>query len=101
MVILCIEGGGGRNPHGRSIVISDRGRKKQHVGVSNDEKPPTLAGASLVLPLEGVYVGDGVPPVPQKLAEHIQRGGYMEMRELLLEFWSSPRDRHFQVHTWR
>ncbi len=48
-----------------------------------------LAGSSLVLPSEGVYVGDGVPLVPQKLAE---RGGYVEMGELLPEFWSAPNE---------
>ncbi len=48
-----------------------------------------LAGSSLVLPSEGVYVGDEVPLVPQKLAE---RGGYVEMGELLPEFWSAPNE---------
>ncbi len=48
-----------------------------------------LADSSLVLPSEGVYVGDGVPPVPQMLAELIRRGGYVEMGELLSEFWSA------------
>ncbi len=51
-----------------------------------------LAGSSLVLPSEGVYVGDRVPLVPQKLAELTRRGGYVEMGELLPEFWSAPNE---------
>ena len=41
----------------------------------------------------GVYVGDGLPPVPAKLAAKIRRGEFVEMGELLPEFWSAPRDK--------
>jgi len=34
---------------------------------------------------EGVYVGEGVPPVPTKLAKRIRSGKYVEMEELLPE----------------
>ena len=47
------------------------------------------ANATLTLPSEGVYVGDGLPPVPPKLAKKIRRGDFVEMGELLPEFWSS------------
>ena len=45
-------------------------------------------GGGLRLSSEGVYVGDGVPPVPEKLASKIRRGEFVEMGELLPEFWS-------------
>ena len=48
-----------------------------------------LANLSLTRPLEGVYLGEGVPPVPSKLAVRIRRGDFMEMGELL---WAGPRD---------
>ena len=35
----------------------------------------------------GVYVGEGLPPVPIKLAERIQRWDFVEMAELLPEYW--------------
>jgi len=34
---------------------------------------------------EGVYVGEGLPPVPSKLAKQIRSGEYVEMEELLPE----------------
>ena len=34
---------------------------------------------------EGVYVGEGLPPVPQKLVKRIRSGEYVEMEELLPE----------------
>jgi hypothetical protein len=39
------------------------------------------------IPLEGVYISDGIPPVPDMLASKIRRGEFVEMGELLLEFW--------------
>ncbi len=39
----------------------------------------------------GVYVGDGLPPVPAKLAAKIRRGEFVEKGELLPEFWSMPK----------
>ncbi len=72
--IPCIEGRRTQRP-----TINSLGSREEE-GVSDDEK---------VLPSEGVYV---VPPVPQKLAELIRRGGYVEMGELLPEFWSAPNE---------
>ena len=36
---------------------------------------------------EGVYVGEGVVPIPRKLAEKIWRWEFMDMGELLPECW--------------
>ena len=43
-------------------------------------------GASLSA---GIYVGEGLLPVPAKLAEKITQWEFVEMAELLPEFWSS------------
>lgn len=51
-----------------------------------------LAHHSLQSPSEGVYLGDGIPPVPEKLAAKIRRGEFVEMGELLPEFWSPRGD---------
>ena len=40
---------------------------------------------SKVLPLNGVYVGAGSSPVPNKVAERIQRWEFVDMAELLPE----------------
>ena len=40
----------------------------------------------------GVYVEDGLPPVPAKLAKKIQGGEFVDMHELLPKLWSSVRD---------
>ncbi len=37
-------------------------------------------------------MGEGVPPVPAKLASRICRGEFVDMGELLLEFWSTPKE---------
>ena len=49
------------------------------------------AGGSLTMPSAGVYLGEGIPPVPDKLAAKIRRGEYIEIGELLPEFWSSAK----------
>ena len=36
---------------------------------------------------QAAYVGEGLPPVPPKLMERIERGDFMEMCELIPEFW--------------
>ena len=46
-----------------------------------------LANPVLKLPVGGAYVGEGMPPVPAKLAARIWRWEYVEMGELLPEFW--------------
>lgn len=51
-----------------------------------------LAHHSLHRPTEGVYVGDGIPPVPEKVATKIKKGEFVEMGELLPEFWSPRED---------
>lgn len=38
-----------------------------------------------------VYVGEGLPPVPPKLAAKILRWEYIEIAEILPEFWSGPK----------
>ena len=43
---------------------------------------------SLKSPADGIYLGEGVPPVPEKLTVKIRKGEFVEMGELLLEFWS-------------
>ena len=40
---------------------------------------------------DGVFLGDGLPPVPAKLAERIGRWEYIEMYELQPEFWPSQK----------
>lgn len=50
------------------------------------------ANSGLVSGSQGVYVGEGLPPVPTKLAAKIQQGEFVELADLLPEFWSSPRE---------
>ncbi len=38
----------------------------------------------------GIYIGEGLPPVPTKLAEKIRKWEFVDMAELLPEFWGSP-----------
>ena len=40
----------------------------------------------------GTYVGDGMPPVPARLAAKIQRWEFVEMGELLPEFWAGLKE---------
>lgn len=35
----------------------------------------------------GVYVGEGLPPIPQRVAKRIVKGDFVEMEELLPELW--------------
>ncbi len=50
------------------------------------------AASDLPPTLPGVYVGDGRPPVPQKLADRILRWEFIDMGELLPEFWSLAKE---------
>ena len=52
-----------------------------------------LAHHSLQSPSKGVTLGDGIPPVPEKLAAKIRKGEFIEMGELLPEFWSPRGDK--------
>ena len=38
------------------------------------------------------HIGDGIPPVPDKIAVKIRKGEFIEMGELLPEFWSPRGD---------
>ena len=49
---------------------------------------PSLGHTADSAGLTGVYVGEGLLPVPAKLAERIARWEFTEMTELLPEFWS-------------
>ena len=51
-----------------------------------------LAHHSLESPADGIYLGEGVPPVPEKLAAKIRKREFVEMGELLPEFWSPRTD---------
>ena len=48
-----------------------------------------FASSVLDSPSQGVYVGEGLPPVPLKLAKKIQRSEFVEMAQMLPEFWPS------------
>ena len=47
------------------------------------------ANLGLVTGSQGVYIGEGLPPVPTKLTAKIKRGKFIKMVELSPEFWSS------------
>lgn len=47
-----------------------------------------FAISALRHPSEGVYLGDGIPHVAEKLAIKIRNEDFIEMGELLPEFWS-------------
>ena len=49
-----------------------------------------MAGSSSQSLGTGIYIGEGLPPVPPKLAEKIRRWEFVDMAELLPEFWSLP-----------
>ena len=51
-----------------------------------------LANSTLKPLTGGVYLGDGVPPVPAKLATKIRSGEFVDMGELLPEFWAAPQE---------
>ena len=50
-----------------------------------------MAPRHLSSPSLGVYAGEGLPPVPSKLAEKIRRWEFIEMSEMLPEFWTQAR----------
>ena len=39
-----------------------------------------------------IHIGEGLPPVPAKLVARIVRHEFVEMHELLLEFWHDQKD---------
>ena len=50
------------------------------------------ANTGLTSGVQGVYTGEGLPPVPAKLAAKIRCGTYVDMGELLPEFWATMRE---------
>ena len=40
----------------------------------------------------GVYVGEGLPPIPMKLAQRIWRWEYIDKAEMLPELWARRGD---------
>ena len=50
---------------------------------------PGRGAAKGVATSAGIYVGEGLLPVPAKLADRIQRWEFVDMAELLPEFWGS------------
>ncbi len=44
------------------------------------------------VPTAGAYVGNGMPPVPAKLVNKIRTLEFIEMGELLPEFWVGPKE---------
>ena len=90
----------GMLPSGDALAAIPRvdGRPPRGIGADRASDAPVSmvignllpqANTTLTLPSEGVYVGDGLPPVPPKLATKIRRGDFVEMGKLLPEFWSS------------
>ena len=78
-----------------SLIGGTKATSKVPAGVSVAAKLANLlpsANAELAPCSDGVYVGDGLPPVPAKLAAKIRKGEFVEMGELLPEFWSSHRE---------
>ena len=56
--------------------------------VSTTPPPALLTSASLGMEVPtGTYVGEGVLPVPERLAKKILNLGFVEMRELMPETW--------------
>ena len=51
-----------------------------------------LSHHSLESPADGIYLGKGVSPVPEKLAMKIRKGEFLKMGELVPEFWSTRSD---------
>ena len=82
-----------------SLVRATKAMSKVPAGVSVAAKLANLlpsANAELAPVSEGVYIGDGLPPAPTKLAAKIRKGEFVEMGELLPEFWSSHREKDIE-----
>lgn len=41
---------------------------------------------------KGIYIGDGLPPVPARVADKITKWEFIEMHEMLPEFWAQKTD---------
>lgn len=85
---LNICDGQGHNPTNSRQQLQYPQRAGASVSVTLSNLLP-LAGAALVPVSEGEYVGDGLHPVPTKVATKIQRWEFIKMGELLPEFLAS------------
>ena len=47
----------------------------------------------------GVYIGEGLAPIPPALAAKIRRGAFVDMGELLPEFWAVSREEDSNMKT--
>ena len=56
--------------------------------VAQPKDVPPTPGESAYVSTVGVYIGEGLPPVPAKLARKIRAGEFIEMDELLPEVWT-------------
>ena len=86
---------GDATPKPNSLIGGMKATNKVPAVVSVAAKLANLlpsANAELAPCSDGVYIGDGLPPVPAKLAAKIRKGEFVEMGELLPEFWSSHRE---------
>ena len=50
-------------------------------------QPAVGGGDSQSAKLPGLYVGEGLPPVPVKLVEKIHKWEFVDMAEMLPEYW--------------
>ena len=72
----------GAPPKSNSLIRGTKAMSKVPAEVSIAAKLANLlpsANAELTPVSEGVYVGDGLPPVPAKLAAKIRKGEFVEM----------------------
>ena len=65
---------GATAPHNAALTISNI-------------SPWSLSGFAFGFALSGVYVREGLPPIPQKLVDKIRHREYIEMAAMLPEFW--------------
>ena len=76
---------GDATPKSNSLIGGTKAMSKVPAGVSVAAKLANLlpsANAELAPVSEGVYVGNGLPPVPAKLAAKIQKGEFVEMEDV-------------------
>ena len=77
---------------GGADTPSPKPRGGRGLGDRVADKPAPTGQHGPRLRRAGVYVGEGMPSVPAKLAAKIRRGTYVDMGELLPEFWSPTRE---------
>ena len=80
----------GHNPHGKGGAPGSSGTlaRDSVAAMMANLLPQATPGQANVSP--GVYVGEGLPPVPMKIAVKIRRGEFIDMGELLPKFWAPP-----------